>query len=46
MSGTGHCAPFAQPAFFNQIALAYLAGKPLTLPAATPTSEYAGSAAG
>lgn len=39
MPGTGHFAPFAKPAIFNQIVLAYLAGEPLPLPAATPTSE-------
>ena len=39
--GTGHFAPFAKPAVFNQIVLDYLAGKapsvPATPPAGTPT---------
>lgn len=38
MPGTGHFAPFAKPALFNSIVLAYLAGEPLPSPAATPTS--------
>lgn len=36
--GTGHFAPYAKPVIFNAIILAYLAGEPLPLPAATPTS--------
>jgi pimeloyl-ACP methyl ester carboxylesterase len=35
MSGTGHYAPFAKPAEFNRIVLAFLAGEPV---AATPTA--------
>ena len=40
--GTGHFAPFAKPAVFNQIVLEYLAGRVVgasaTPPAGTPTS--------
>jgi pimeloyl-ACP methyl ester carboxylesterase len=40
MPGTGHFAPFAKPAVFDQIVLDYLAGRapgvPATPPAGTP----------
>ncbi len=43
--GTGHFAPFARPAVFNQIVLEYLAGKAVstlaTSPAGTPTPKRA-----
>jgi pimeloyl-ACP methyl ester carboxylesterase len=39
MPGTGHFAPYAQPAVFDQIVLEYLAGKtPATPTAGTPTA--------